>query len=675
VKDFFRSIISGIVTFRRQILLLVGFFVLLLVIVNVAYLGLSRSEKTCLVCHYLQPYYNLWSKSSHQDVGCITCHPDRQFLMGGYALRYITASYTANPIAAVKDESCLKCHEGQALDTEESFEGRISFNHNLHLEKPVRGIQLHCMTCHNHRTPGSYLQVDHQVCSLCHFKGAQRGQSQTGCQTCHGNPKGEVEHQGFQFNHQAYIDVGINCGQCHIDVVKGDASVPEEACYSCHVARLEKFKDFTLIHENHVHRREINCFQCHSSIEHGKFGMISSLEVRCETCHLKLHTPEKQLYIGSGGLGLADEPSRMFLAQVSCDGCHVKEEAIGEVEFGAAARKARRESCLACHGKGYELMLDDWLKATPEMLAAVEPHLKQAEALVANAQRQGRDVAHLQAKIRTARHNFDLVKDARMSHNVFYAISLLNDIASQAGEIRAALGGGQPASDLGPLLAAPGGYCNTLCHSRIARPDVITYEKSSFPHQIHSQDLDLPCTQCHPADKHRQKVIERQSCQQCHHQDYPISCAKCHWRQDELYRGQSADLNLTASPDPMAAAQIGCDGCHDLSKPHSRDAVAQKCADCHDADYSQMLNEWAIELDLAGNQLAAELDSAGIALKAAQGVGRKVWDESQAIEEIRKRAEFLASAMPLHNYAASSDAYAALRQKLAEVQARLKPAQ
>ncbi len=659
-------------TYLRQIILLFMGFVGLIFVLNASYYFLSKNPKTCLVCHYLRPYYNLWSKSSHSEVSCVACHPERKLLMGKYALRYVSATYTSQPIARVKDTSCLACHEGQTLDTEEAFEGNITFNHNLHLKEPVRGVQLHCTTCHNHRTPGSYLKIDHNACFVCHFKGAQRGQSQTGCQTCHGNPKQEVEHQGFMFNHQAYIDIGLACGQCHVDVVKGDAAVPEEACFSCHVSRVEKFGDFPLVHQVHVREEMIDCFRCHGQIEHGKFGMISSLEVKCETCHVKLHTPERQMYIGSGGHGMGDEPSRMFLAQVSCDGCHVKGEAIGEAEFGAMARKTRRESCLLCHGRGYDQMLDDWLRETPAMLNAVKPYLEQTEGLVRSAQKRGREVDSLSLVVQQARYNFDFVRDGRLAHNVFYGIHLLKKSAEQLGDVRTKLGA-DAAMDLGPLLGKPDGYCDALCHSRIPRREQLTYEKAIFPHAMHAQDLELPCTTCHAPEQHGKPVITREACKNCHHQEYPISCVNCHWRENEIYRGECETLDLKKSPDIMAKAGVACDGCHDLTRPYSPAAMGAKCAACHDAEYKKLLDQWGQELDQAQENLTAKLDSCRTALKEAQKVGRRVWDENQAIEEISRRAEFIGAGGDLHNYAAITEAYTALLKKLDEVQARLQP--
>jgi Tfp pilus assembly protein PilV len=590
-------------------------------------------------------------------------------MMGSWAFSYITASFTDKPIARVKDSACLKCHEHQSLDTAQPFEQNITFNHKLHLENPVRGVQLHCMTCHNHRTPGQYLQVDDRTCFLCHFKGAEKGQSKTGCQTCHGNPKQSVEHQGFMFNHQAYIEVGVNCGQCHTDIISGNAAVPQEACQTCHAPHTERYKDFSLVHEVHVHREEVNCFRCHDEIQHGKFGMISSLEVRCESCHAKLHTPEKQLYIGSGGLGIEDEPSRMFLAQVSCDGCHIGKVGLGEEKFGAAALRTKQESCLKCHGKGYDLMLDDWLAHTPEMLRALEPSLRQTEA----ALNRSRVDDSTRAAMQEARYNYDFVADGKAAHNIFYAVDLLKRSADRMNQVRMNMGMPRLESALGPMLSTPDGICNTLCHGRIARPEVMTYEKTNFPHASHSQDLDLPCTKCHDPDKHRQKFIKRDGCKECHHQDVPIACASCHWRQNDLYRGESQELGLKESPDVMFTAGVDCHGCHDLSASHSLEIVAGKCGGCHDPSYKQMLTEWAAEVQQGAQQLATGLDSARTELEEAHRVGRSVFDETLAVNEINRRSLFMKESQPLHNYAAAITEYSTLREKLAEVRARLKP--
>lgn len=670
MRAFLRSLLLGLKTYYREVIVIALICLAILLLLNVGYYFLSRDSDTCLVCHYLRPYYSAYSKSTHQEVACVACHPDRKYLMGKYALRYVTATFSSQPIARVEDQSCLNCHEGQTLDTDQPFERNITFNHNLHLQKPMRGVRLHCTTCHNHRTPGQYLSVDHQACYLCHFKGAARGQSQTGCQTCHGNPKQEVQHQGFMFNHQAFIDVGLNCGQCHVDVIRGDADVPPERCESCHIARTQHYKDFALIHDVHVRKQDLDCFRCHNGIEHGKFGMISSLEIRCENCHVKLHTPEKQMYFGAGGKGVPDVPSRMFLAQVSCDGCHKKEVGVGEVEFGAAARRTQRESCLQCHGKGYDLMLDDWLQITPLLLRTVEPNLKQTETALKNAKIRSGNVAEITAAVEEARYNFDFVRDGRTAHNVFYSLDLLHSVIGSLQTVRPALGL-TAQMNLGPVLGKPDGYCNALCHGRLANPSDVPYEKAVFPHDLHARDLELACTACHPADKHRQAVISREECKTCHHAEYPIECGNCHWRQEEVYYGQSPTLNWKDQPDGMAAAQVPCEGCHDVKLPSSREVIAAQCAACHDDGYRGLLEEWAAEATFNREQLDVSLEEARRVLDEARLRGGKREDERKAIAEIADEAEYLARANPLHNYDAAMDRYAFLKQKLGEVRARL----
>jgi hypothetical protein len=444
--------------------------------------------------------------------------------------------------------------------------------------------------------------------------------------------------------------------------------VPQSACQSCHTPRTEHYKDFPLVHEVHVHQQEVNCFSCHQEIRHGKFGMISSLEVRCENCHSKLHTPEKQLYIGSGGEGIPDEPSRMFLAQVSCDGCHIGKVGMGEKKFGAGTLKTQQEACLKCHGQGFDLMLTDWIRQAPEMLRALEPTLKQTETAL-NARGNPND--SVKAAVAEARYNYDFVADGKASHNIFYAVHLLRHSLDRLNQARRDLG--LPATEAGPLLSKPDGICNSLCHSRLPRPAVMTYEKANFPHDSHSQDLDLSCTKCHDPDKHRQKIIKREACKECHHGDVPIACVSCHWRQNDLYKGESAELGLKGAPDLMAAAGVGCEGCHDLTKSATLETIGAKCLGCHSKDYKQTLSDWATELTRSGSQLSAILDSARTELEAAQRVGRSVHDETLALDEIGRRSAFLAQAQPLHNYQASSEAFTTLLKKLVEVRERLKP--
>ncbi|NIM51683.1 MAG: hypothetical protein GTO22_20955, partial [Gemmatimonadales bacterium] len=75
------------------------------------------------------------------------------------------------------------------------------------------------------------------------------------------------------------------------------------------------------LHRIHVTGNAIECLKCHEKIRHGEVELVKTFEVQCDACHKRLHNYQKEMYMGAGARGVADTPSRMFSAQVACDGC------------------------------------------------------------------------------------------------------------------------------------------------------------------------------------------------------------------------------------------------------------------------------------------------------------------------------------------------------------------
>jgi len=70
-----------------------------------------------------------------------------------------------------------------------------------------------------------------------------------------------------------------------------------------------------------------------------------------------------------------DTASRMFSRRFSCNGCHTRSVEAKEsgVSFpGESKLAAERQSCVACHGKRYDLMLDDWVRESRNLVADME---------------------------------------------------------------------------------------------------------------------------------------------------------------------------------------------------------------------------------------------------------------------------------------------------------------
>ncbi len=624
MKALFSAVWRGL---KRHVLALLG-LVGVVVALGVAATGgiyvASRSPDFCTTCHYMEPYYRQWQTSAHKGTSCVACHPVRPVTNAVSALRYLTNTNDPRPRAEVSNESCLAsgCHDGRLAEGKLTFQGKIHFDHSTHLQQVRRGQKLQCTSCHSQIVQGEHIAVTESTCFLCHFKGVGEAQAIGGCTTCHGTPTGTVEHAGFSFSHDTYLKVGVACEQCHLQVTAGEGKAPQERCFSCHVERLEQYGDAQFMHNKHVGEHGIDCFRCHEKIQHGRIRMVRALETGCEACHQSLHSPQKEMYLGSGGLGVADTPSRMFAAQVSCDGCHTRVVQSGAPEFKEASREAQRQSCVACHGPRYDLMLDDWRAAMAQMTQEVGIEVDRAEARVKQAGSGRLAASEARVLLEKARTNYDFLKYGRGVHNVEYAVKLAKATYSFIDTALAGLQRGYQPPTRSALVATPDAYCAVLCHSRIGLPETVQTEELQFPHQLHVEGVGVACTSCHSPDKHKTRTITRTECMNCHHSAQDIACSHCHPAQEALYKGEISAWGAKGSPDLMAAAGTGCTDCHNLSAPKTIDAIQQACVGCHEAGYDQTLAQWINEVQQGSAALGLQMQEARKTIESSTHASR-----------------------------------------------------
>ncbi len=635
-REFFKKIFRGIKNNRHPILGLAGIFIVILIIINGIYYFVSAYSPGCNACHFMKPYYEQSKNSVHKDISCVTCHPGRRLLTAPYLLRYIAGSYNPRPRAEVDDHICLDCHKEQNLKTRTVFEMNISFSHSEHLGDLRRGKKLRCTSCHA-RGEEQHFVVNKNVCFTCHFKGAERGHSVTNCNVCHGIPKKIVDHGGFQFNHDSYLKIGVDCSQCHLDVTKGNAEVEKKVCYKCHVERIESFSDVDKVHNIHITKNGVDCEECHNSIQHGKIKMISLLEANCENCHQLKHSPQREMYIGSEGRGVESVPSRMFAAQVSCEGCHLDLNKDGKSDLNE-----KRQACVKCHGQGYDLMLDKWISEFNDAVNKINPDLEYAKNLVESAGNQGKNIDAEKTYLTDAENNFKLVKEGKGVHNVDFALKLLENVAKNIEGITSRLGNSGHKVNRPKLLTDESEFCNmchfaippksvqkfndtefphqihmkistcTKCHSKTEHkkitatqdvceschkyfkkiPETIKFGQIKFPHSLHSNTKNIECTKCHASTDFSKVSIKKEACTSCHHKGKDIvkDCIKCHPLQHSTYNGNIGSKKF--DQDIMKSGGVDCDGCH-MSSGNTVVRIKQNaCGDCHDASYQSMLTEW-----------------------------------------------------------------------------------
>lgn len=285
-------------------------------------------------CHIMRPYFDSWRTSSHNDVICVDCHYEPGLVghvkgkIGGliqfYNYQTTTEEYSGKLYAKVLDKNCLSCHE-KRIQSEATYMG-VNFSHKNHLYIPKRGIDLTCTSCHSMLVIGmkehqsvtdpscsqchpdiikkdlGHIVVTTSTCISCHFKDVKDNVSISGCPSCHGPPK-QTHGEYTNFNHTNHVGKGYECSTCHTNLTEGvNVVVSKNKCLSCHTSkeRIEKYGDVKFVHENHVTKNKIACYNCHSEVKHAP----TLKENLCATCHSKEHpsnwltTHKKEVLIG-----------------------------------------------------------------------------------------------------------------------------------------------------------------------------------------------------------------------------------------------------------------------------------------------------------------------------------------------------------------------------------------
>jgi len=522
MKSLFREILAVLAAHRRG---LVIFSAVCLGVMIVA-ASIAKYQTTqpsfCRSCHYMNPYVRHWESSTHSDVSCVKCHDYGLARLTISTIKYVTKTYDSRPKANVHDESCLDsdCHSTEQLAGPLKYRNNIMFDHATHRGKPVRGETLRCTSCHNQIVQygddkAGHMTVNDKSCFVCHFKDAGRGEASTGCNSCHGIPEQEVTHAGFTFDHKPYLELGVECKQCHVSIVRGDGSVPESRCHDCHIERSTQDLGREELHDIHVTDGGIDCYKCHSDIEHGNFTMVSSLEVECESCHLRQHNRPRQLYMGIGGRNGRDHPSSMFTAQVSCTGCHTHVTPEGEVLADQDKKEATRNSCVTCHGDGYDGMFDNWISGSKRVLTDYRAFIKKAKKDLKQISGGKKALVKARAALSQAEFNYNFVRDGKMSHNIQYAVHLLNSAVADFESAMQQVNNNYKAPPAGDGLN-PNNVCQIFCHGQATFSNTVDYDGDELPHTLHVEDMELSCNSCHDIKEHGTTAINEEVCSECH---------------------------------------------------------------------------------------------------------------------------------------------------------------
>jgi hypothetical protein len=481
--------------------------------VNLLAYSLTYKPEACLVCHIMKPYYNNWKASIHSKTSCIDCHPYRPSTIVLSSVRYLTGMYRLPIKSVVNDKECIVCHKPDTTKIV-TFRG-TPFNHLEHIKNTKRGKALHCTSCHYSVVQSkTHMSVDTNVCTLCHFYTTSPQYNQN-CLICHGKQRKDVKIGEVNFSHDSFLKTGARCIECHNQTVSGSGEVPEERCTGCHMEPKSDSRDTTLIHKTHISQGNLNCFACHTSMEHGKdtIHFSRSIDLSCNDCHSSSHDITRDMYMGIGSQLVKDTPSAMYVSRIRCTGCHTLEKSIHGTQVLSKSWEAKKKSCVLCHKPGYDKMAEDMKNSMASFTDNLTKTLSQYRKVI-----EGRQAPKLYNNNLEKREiELRFLKEARGEHNVKYAFEIGKAIVSGVLEDYKKLGVNEKVL-IPDQIAKPDGWC-MFCHVTF-QPDKPVQIKSlnniKFDHAMHGE-VGAECTKCHDQSQHRLATGPKISaCKECH---------------------------------------------------------------------------------------------------------------------------------------------------------------
>lgn len=398
---YIRTKVAFVIRAFMHLRLSVKIVVILLVMAVGMFLAIevTGTPTFCNSCHIMNPYYDNWKTSSHNEVICLDCH--LQPGLAGYVKGKINGMAQSvdcmvgrigtKPNATVSDSSCLRpeCHNSDKLASASlMYSDMIKFNHKDHISMTVDGIHISCGTCHSHFEGDEHFEVNKKVCFSCHFlynKETGTKAARTGCLGCHEVPSRVIKRGMVTVDHSEFVLYKASCeDSCHKKQVEKESLVAETVCLNCHSFGKSHEPDSIKLHEFHTEGEKVECFVCHGNVSHGsgEFTSIATM-MDCKNCHSETHGAQLSIYTASQHAEIEKTDrvlSPMFLTHVECNGCHIDRSGVtsGALDsFGKVAR-AVPEACDKCHEAGAgQKYIPFWQGKIKKLYAQVSDRLQE----------------------------------------------------------------------------------------------------------------------------------------------------------------------------------------------------------------------------------------------------------------------------------------------------------
>jgi hypothetical protein len=257
------------------------------------------------------------------------------------------------------------------------------------------------------------------------------------CSSCHF----ELIQAAGGGQYEAYIENG----ELKTAMVLGAGQIKKSTCLTCHDKSkdIKEFNNTKLMHQKHVTIKNARCMECHEPIMHAKAvltrpmpksddkvhmnKMIHDQTVQngCAACHPEPHRYQQLLAAGPKRKGVIESPDPMHRARTNCLGCHVE---LGMTDKGEKILSASAKTCVKCHTKDHEKMLEDWKTELSKEIEFVKEVEEEALDALKDAQEKLPElkVAKATMMLQEGRENLHIVQFGNGVHNKKYAMFLID---------------------------------------------------------------------------------------------------------------------------------------------------------------------------------------------------------------------------------------------------------
>jgi hypothetical protein len=383
----------------------------------------------------------------------------------------------------------------------------------------------------------------------------------------------------------------------------------------------------------------------------------------CQSCHTDFHKPQKILYIGEGGKGIAHAmPNIMLEKGLSCKGCHIfHEEAKGDGVKGETL-VSEAEACESCHGTGFSRILKDWETSTKKKLIQIRSIYNATSQKIKGSRHTNKKNA--EQFMAEALFNIEIVDKGKSVHNVAYSQELLfasyNKMLEALSVIESRY---KPSKFEAPAKNIPTQCSN--CHQGIEEINAYIFGLN-FPHKNHLIEQNIQCDTCHSNVRtHGEFIATKKGCASCHHKDPKKDCTGCHQLQKTFYEGGILNEKEVAG-DIMFEAGAECTDCHLNDQNNIFRSDAKKCLDCHEEDYAEMFTEWQQSVrDLSQTLTSLLKEKRKLELSEQEKIDLR--ETEQSLQNIR-----LDGSSGIHNYMYMEEMLTSLIKKLESISKMIK---